>query len=92
MYSSIKNKGDTTVEESWETVSCMVKYEQKELPDELSDEQMQEFATVHSYLGTAVFDDKTQAGMKFEDFNASELKDDQSWSWEVNPFEPLGFT
>lgn len=24
MYTSFKNKGDTSVEESWETVSCMV--------------------------------------------------------------------
>lgn len=92
MYTSFKNKGDTSVEESWETVSCMVQYKQEELQDELDDEQMQEFATVHSYLGTALFDNATLAGKKFADFNTAELKDDQSWSWEVNTLESLGFT
>ena len=70
----------------------MVKYKQEELQDELDDEQMQEFATVHSYLGTALFDNATLAGKKFADFNTAELKDDQSWSWEVNTLESLGFT
>lgn len=48
--------------------------------------------TVHSYFGTAKFDDTSVVGKKFADFNASELKDDQSWSWKFNQLEPLGFT
>ena len=47
---------------------------------------------MHSYLGSGAFDDSTLGAKKFADFNASELKDDQSWAWEVNIFEPLGFT
>ena len=85
MYTSLGKKGAQDSQDSdWETVSCLVQYEQADSKEELTLEEMEALATVNSYLGTGVFDAASTTGTQFADFDIAEQKSDKAWSWKVN--------
>ena len=88
----MKGKGELTEDDdTWETVTCLVQYNQVDETGEKTEADIKERAIVSSYLGDLAFDEISVSPQKFSEFNDDEKITDETWRWGVNILEPTGF-
>lgn len=97
MYASLQSIAGATVQD-FETVSCVVKYNQKKQLDELTVPQIKAAASVDTFIGTKNFvESGANADVEcsaFDSFNVSENLmsiDVTKTGWKKNLTETLGF-